>query len=296
LKAFKYLEAKTVEDACGLLKKYGKDCKVIAGGTDLLVRIKDKILSPSYLMNIHNIPDLCNIKYDSSTGITIGPLVSHSEIIHSDVIQHYCPLLIQSCKSIGGVQVRNLGTIGGNICNASPASDASIALLALEATLEVTGSEGKRTIPIENFFVGPGVTALRNDEILTEIRIRKQEDTFRGIFLKLGIKKAMQIGIVTIAVGVNISPPSPKIKEVRIALGSVAPTPVRALKAEDTLKGNSLNEKIIKMASKDAILNISPITDVRGTAEYRREMVEVLVRRAMNQIGSYGNKEGGFAS
>ena len=296
MKAFEYLEPKTIEDACGLLKKYGKECKVIAGGSDLLVRIKDRLLSPSYLMSIHSIPDLSHIKYDSFTGIAIGPLVSHSDIIQSPIIHQHCPLLIQSCSSIGGVQVRNLGTLGGNICNASPASDASIALTALEVTLEVTGCQGKRTIPIEKFFLGPGATALQGDEIMTEIRIKKQGKNTKGIFLKLGIKKAMQIGIVTVAVDLNMGPHPHKVKEVRIALGSVAPIPVRALKAEETLQGNPLNEEFIKKASEDAILNISPITDIRGTAEYRREMVKVLVRRALRQIKNHGHKEGGFGS
>ena len=283
MKNFEYFEPSSIEDACALLRKYGKKAKIIAGGTDILVKMKNKTVNPQYLININKIQNLNKIKNESN-GLHIGSLVTLSDITKSSIVNEYYPILAETSGSIGGEAIRNLGTIGGNLCNASPASDGSVALMALDAVMEIKGNNQNRSIEIKDFFIGPGTHTLKEDEILTGIFIKKPLENSKGIFIKLGIKKAMQIGIVTVALMVAFKSNSIRVKDVRIALGSVAPTPIRVFCAEDILSGKELDENLISKASEASVSEISPIIDIRSTVEYRTEMVKVLIRRALNTI------------
>jgi CO/xanthine dehydrogenase FAD-binding subunit len=280
LPAFDYLAPKTVTEALSLVSHY-KDAKLIAGGTDLIPQLKQRSINlPSHIIDLKNIPGLDYIKYDVKNGLHIGALATIKSVIDSTVIRDKFSILAQAAESMASPQVRNRGTIAGNICNAVPSADSSIALLVLEAKLKLAGAKGERVVAIEDFFTGPNQTVIK-DEVLVEIQIPTPPPGNKGVFLKLGPRKAMDLAIVGVAVLVIADRGS--FKDVRIALESVAPTPMRAKKAEAVLKGQNFDAKLIEKAASAAAGEAKPIDDHRASAEYRRDMVKVLVKRAIEQ-------------
>jgi len=250
--------------------------KIIAGGTDILVRLKDEFDWP-FLIDISQIEELKGISKKSNL-IQIGALITFTEIEKNESLKKYAEVLVQAAFIIGSPQIRNKGTIGGNIANASPAGDSLPPLYVLNAELELTSSSGTRRIPINEFFTGPGKSVLGNDEIISAINIPAEED-LKGVFLRLGQRQSLAISKVSLALVKNT-----KTNEFRIALGSVAPTVVRAPKTEKLLSENSLNERLINEACETVCKETVPISDIRSEAEYRKEMCGVLLRKCFTLL------------
>ena len=287
LPKFNYLAPTTLDEALSLLSEYRGRAKVIAGGTDLVPKLKRReIRAPEYVIDLKGIPGLDEIKFDAS-GLTLGAMVTIEMVESSAKIQQRLGILAQAAQSMASPQVRNRGTIAGNICNAVPSADSAPPLLTLGARLKIVSGKGERTVNIEDFFTGPSQTALDEDEILAEIQLSSIPPNGKGVYLKLTPRRAMDLAIVGVAV--VVIPQDGICRDIRIALGAVAPTPIRAKKAEAILKGQKLDDKLIEKAAQTAAGQSNPIDDHRASAEYRRDMVEVLAKRAIKQaIGSQG--------
>lgn len=283
LPKFEHFEAKEILEACLLLSKYGERAKLIAGGTDLLVSMKKREVIPEYLIDIKGIRDLSYIQYQRGV-LRIGAVTPLNDIEGFPIIQERFPILASACHQIGTPQIRNLGTIGGNLCNASPSADTAPALIGLGAKAKIMGLKGERTISLEEFFVGPGQSALQDSEILTEIIVPELPGLSRGEYLKLPARTTIDIAVVGVAVIVTFDPKDNKIGDIKIVLGAVAPTPVRAHKAEKIIIGKTVEGQLIEKAAQVAAEEARPISDIRGSAKYRREMVKVLTQRAIKQV------------
>jgi aerobic carbon-monoxide dehydrogenase medium subunit len=281
---FEYEEAKSIEEALSLLGKYNGKAKVIAGGTDLMVQVRDGRSSPELVVDIGGIKDLNYIRYDDRQGLTIGALTTIRSLERSPLLQQHLPILSQAAGQLGSVAIRNVGTLGGNLCNAAPSAETAPALIALSASARIAGPGGERKVLLEEFFVGPGKTALGPGEILVEIQAPPPAPDTKGVYLKHGHRGTIDLAIVGVAAVVRFAQDGRTCSDVRIALGAVAPTPIRARSAEEILKGRKLDESIIEGSAKAALADTSCISDVRATAEYRREMVQVFTRRALNVL------------
>lgn len=284
LPKFKYLRPETLEEACSMLSQFNGKARVIAGGTDLMVNMKQKTDSPAYLVDISYFPGLNTIEYNEEDALKIGALCTHSDIESSSVIQGKFNILAQACRSIGSVQIRNLGTIGGNLCNASPSADSAPALLGLDAKVRIFGSAGENAVELVKFFTGPGETTLKPDEILTGIDISTISPHSSAVYLKLSPRRAMDLAVVGVAIVLWLSADGSICTDIRIALGAVAPIPIRAFKAEEIIRGQKLNNTLIDETARVAAEETKPITDLRGSVEYRKEMVKVLTRRGIRQV------------
>jgi CO/xanthine dehydrogenase FAD-binding subunit len=282
LPRFEYLTPKTIAEALSLLSQYKERAKVIAGGTDVVPQLKRReIKAPQYIIDLKGIPGLDYIKYDEVGGLALGALATIHAVETSAIIQKKFSILFQAAQSMASPQVRNRGTIVGNICNAVPSADTATALLTLEAKLKLVSQQGERMVNIEDFFTAPNQTVLADEEILQEIQISNLPPHAKGIYLKLTPRRAMDLAIVGVAVVVIAE--DGFCNDIRIALGAVAPTPIRAKRAEGILKGQKFDEQAIEKAAQTAAEESKPIDDHRASAEYRREMVKILTRRAINQ-------------
>ncbi len=279
----RYVFAASPEEAGSLLKELGTEARIIAGGTDLSVAMKGGGLEVGTLIDVTRIPSLQSIERRDGK-IWIGAAVAYSRLLASPMLRESTPLLLQAVQEIGSVQIRNLGSIGGNLATASPAGDAIPALMALGAEVALAGPGGRRTVPITEFFLGVRKTVLNDDEIIEGVLVPPQAENQIGVFVKHGLRRAHAISVVNAAVLVTME--SGKVAEARIALGSVAPTVFRAEEAEKMLEGSDLDEKAIADAAAAASWASRPIDDIRGTAAYRRHLVEVLVKRALQHIAS----------
>ena len=256
------------------------DCKVLAGGTDLTVQLRSGKIRAKKIVDISRIDELRYVR-DEDGFIKIGALTTIEELKNNKVIKVYAPPLSAALHDFAVWQVRNIATIGGNICNASPAADTVPPLIVLEAKLKLNNIDGERQVKIEEFFKGPGETIIREDELLTEIIIPKKDSSWRYNFIKLGKRLSHILSIVNVAVGLKIQ--NGKIEDVIIALGSVAPTPIRARSVEEQLRKREAIIENIEEASEKVVNDIKPISDVRASAEYRIEMSKVLVKKALHE-------------
>jgi len=281
LPKFDYLAPATLDEALSLLSRYKGRAKVIAGGTDLVPKLKRReITAPELVIDLKAIAGLGNIQYDAG-GLTIGALVTIGEVATSAIILQKFSILAQAAQSMASPQVRNLGTIAGNICNAVPSADSAPALLTLGTRLKLISPRGERTVSIEDFFTGPNRTVLADDELLEEIQIPDMPPKSRGTYLKLAPRRAMDLAIVGVAA--VVTPEDSICKDIRLALGAVAPTPIRAKEAEAIIKGHRFDDGLIEEAASAAAGQSRPISDHRASADYRRDMVKVLVKRAIEQ-------------
>ncbi|MBI2305544.1 MAG: xanthine dehydrogenase family protein subunit M [Chloroflexi bacterium] len=262
------------------LASHQDEAAILAGGTDILVQVKQKKRLPKYLVNIKGVSGLDGITYNGQ-GLRLGALTTIRTIETSPIIKEKYPVLAEAAATIGSVQVRNRGTLGGNLCNASPAADMAAPLIALGATARILGPQGERTVSMEEFFAGPGKTVLGPGEVLAEVAVPPPSPRSAGAYIKLGPRKAMDIAVVGVAAVVTLESQGDRCRDVRIALGSVAPIPLRAKKAETVLRGQVVSYDLAVTAGHKAMEEASPITDIRGSAEYRRDMVGVLTRRAV---------------
>ncbi len=280
---FEYLEAHTVRQAISMLQRHGDQAMVVAGSTDFLVRWRMGAWKPAYVINIQRIPGLQRISYSSRNGLRLGSLVTVQTLETHPMIRQRYPALAAGATSFAGVQLRNLATVGGNVCNASPAGDTLPALLALGAQCRIVGPEGERSVALDQFFTGPGRTVLQAGEILTELRLPPPLPNTGSLFIKHSPRGAMDISTVGVASVVSLEDRGRVCRDVRIALGSVAPTPIRALGAENILRGHAITPELVQAAAREARDRVTPIDDVRGSATYRKAIVGVLTQRTLER-------------
>lgn len=273
-----YTAPATLDDALGIKKERGAEARVIAGGTDLILRMRDKVFSPSVLIDLRRL-SLDGIAL-SDNELRLGAFVSLSQVLESADIERLFPALPAGCREFAAPPIRNRATLGGNIVNASPAADLVPPLIAYDASIVLSSSDGERVLPLLEFFVGPGKSVMEPDEILTEIRLPMMPPCSAATFIKLGQRRSMAISQVNLTTRLGIDE-SGAVSEARIVLGSVAPVPMRAVAAEEFLLGKELSEELLNGAAQKAREEVTPISDVRASHSYRLEMTEVLVRRAL---------------
>lgn len=282
---FEYLAPKTLNEVLILLEKYkDKSARILAGGTDLLVKMKTIDLKTNYLINIKNIPELNFI--DTSDGLKIGAAVPLSHIERIEKVKERYPALFEGIKSMAAIAVRNMGTIAGNICNASPAADTVPSLIAYGAEVKLVSKSGERTVSVEDFITGVGKTVIGADELIAQVNIPEMNKNSGSAFSKKGRVKA---DIAKINMAVYLEREDNICKDCRIVLGSVAVKAIRAKEAEDLLKGQTVSTSLIDKIAKKASEEIKPIDDIRSSVEYRtdiaRVMVEDTVRIAWGRTG-----------
>jgi carbon-monoxide dehydrogenase medium subunit len=277
MKRFDFLKPKSLKEALQLEKTIA-GAKFISGGTDLLVQIKNRELQPPALISLRSVPELATIEVNGSA--RIGALVTISDIIQQPALGRNYPVLVEAAKRLGSVQIRNVATIGGNLCNCSPSADMALPLLVLEAKVRLQTSRASREIPLQEFFKGPGESCLSSDEILTDILLDPPRQNAKAAFLKKGRVK-MDLAIASLALLLEME--GKKCHKARIAAGSVAPVPLRLSKVETLLEGADISKDLVSKAQQLAAKNVSPITDVRATEEYRRHIIGVFIRRGLEK-------------
>lgn len=281
MKEFEFYEPKRVEEACGLLAKYRNRARILAGGTDLLVELKRGWHKPAALINLKKIKGLDKIRFNKKEGLRIGALVTWAQLLDSKPVARHYPLLRMAAEHLGSMQIRNAATLAGNITQASPAANGPLPLLVYDARCVIQGTNGGRTIPVEKLFKGVRKNALRKDEILTEICVPVPPAGVKGTYYKFALRRAMDLAVV--GLGVLVKTREGTFDEVRIALGSVAPKPIRARNAEKILKGNKIEDALIRKAGETAAAQCSPITDLRASKEYRIELVKELIYKGIKE-------------
>jgi carbon-monoxide dehydrogenase medium subunit len=282
LKKFEFYNPSSLPETLFLLKRFAGQGKLIAGGTDLLVQMKNRLLAPGKIINLLQVPELKGID-EKNGGLRLGALVNHEQLDKSASIRNGREILSEAARKVGSLQIRHRGTLGGNLCNASPSADTAPALLTLGAEITLASPEGERRLLLESFFLGPGATVLRDDELLKEVCLPPPPPNTRGTYLKLGRRKSLDLALVSVAVLLTLNEDGRTCRRVRVALGGVAPVPLRARNTEKILEGSELEETRIREAAKAASGECRPITDVRASAEYRREMARILTERAIRK-------------
>jgi CO/xanthine dehydrogenase FAD-binding subunit len=271
----------SVQEASRLLRESGPGGRFLAGGTDLIIAMKEKGLVPKYIVDLKRIPGLSGIREDSDGSLRLGALTTMREIEISPVLGKRYPFLCQSAAEVGSIQIRNRATVGGNMANATPSADVAPALIALDATAKIVSTSGERTVPLEEFFRGPGQTVMGAEEILSEIRIPKTSPRLVGEYIKFSPREMMDLAYVGVAVAYTLGEAEKSCRAVRIVLGAVFPIPMRARKAEAVLEGQLLTEALAEEAGRIAAQESKPISDVRSSADYRRAMVATMTKRAL---------------
>jgi carbon-monoxide dehydrogenase medium subunit len=282
------LQAATVEEAVAALSR--SSARALAGGTDLIPAMGRGEIKPRLLVNLKPIPELAGIR-PVRGAVRIGALTLVADVERSVMVQERLPLLAEAARDFGSIQIRNLATIGGNVCNAAPSADFAAALLALDARLEIRGPKGGRELDLESFFRDAGRTALRRGEVLTALLVPRPRVRTGAAHEKLGIRRAMDLALVLAAAAVHLAPDRCKCRRVRIALGSVAPAPMRARKAEEVLEGKAVTPEAIDAAARAGAAEARPISDLRASAEYRRDMTRVLIRRVLTEAARRARAE-----
>ncbi len=274
---------KTLREALSLLKKYNGKARVYAGGTDLLPKMKRRGVVPKYLIALNGIRDLHFIKYEKNKGLRIGAATTLSEVLESPVIQKHYPILTETISQMASIQVRNVGTIAGNLCNAVPSADTAPPLIVLGAQLKIAGTQKQRTVLVEDFFKGPDRTILGPTEIVSEVQVSSPTGKGSGAYMKHTLRREMDLPIAGVAVYVVPDPKDNICRDIKIAMGAIAPVPMRAKKAEAILKGKRFSEDLIEKAAMIASEESKPIDDIRSSAQYRKEMVKVLTKQAIKR-------------
>lgn len=279
MRRFEYNEPATLPEAIALMARLDGAKSLFAGGTDLLVEIREQIRRPAHLIDLKKIAGLDGLDFDPDRGLRCGALVTVRRLETSPIVQRHYRGLTSAARELGSIQVRNRATLGGNVCRASPSADTLPPLLADGASATLQGADGQRTVALEDFFTGPGRTVLRSDEVLVEFQLPAPAPSTGKSYLKHGRRKAMELA--TVGVAVTLSLHEGRVSHARIVLGAVAPTPIRARRAEALLLGERPSEALFAAAALAALAESKPITDVRASADYRRQMVGVLTQRAL---------------
>lgn len=279
-----YFTPQSLDKALDLLAEYKEQARIIAGGTDLIIEVERELRTPKVVIDITRIPNLDNIWQDENKHIHLGPLVTHNQVVDSALCVDRAFPLAKACWEIGAPQIRNRGTVAGNLVTASPANDTITPLWALGGSVTLQSVRGKRTLPFNEFFLGVRQTALSTDEMIVDISFPAMAASDVSTFIKLGLRRAQAISVVNVAVVLNMYGDS--VTGARIALGSVSPTIIRADHAERFLAGKVLTPDVIAHAGALAAQTVTPISDVRGSAEYRRYMTATLVKHALEALAN----------
>jgi CO/xanthine dehydrogenase FAD-binding subunit len=280
---FEYHEPSTLEEALHLLSELGGNARVLAGGTDLLVRMKRKVDNPRHVISIARVPGFDQVIPRESHGVTVGSAVTAAKLSkHELLMDRFAPIALAAGK-LGAPMIRNRATIGGNLVNARPAADFPPPCMVLGATLKLKSMSAERDVPAEEFFRGPGESLIEPNELLVSINMETPPPWSGGAYVKLGARKALEISMVNVAALITLQEPDGLILDARIALGAVAPTPVRAYAAEQLLIGEKPSDELFQRAGEVGVGMCDPITDHRGTMEYRCMMIEVLTKRALGE-------------
>ncbi len=278
---FRYIFPKTKEEILKILEQERSEACIVAGGSNILPYIKDKIIPPKLLLDISGIEELNYIRKNGSNWC-IGATTTISDLIRSKLIREEGKILCQAAEQFADPLVRNRATIGGNLADASPAADTAPPLLVLDAGLEVESRDKKREIFLKDFFLGPRKTVLQDDEMITGIHFKTDSLNKPGCFIKLGLRQAMAISVVTVAMVLEIE--ENRVKDIRVAMGSVAPTPLRLFETEEFLKNKYLNDDLMEDAKNKIYEEVDPISDIRASAEYRRYLSGILFKRALEKL------------
>lgn len=281
MQPFDYAAPSTLEEALQVLSQTEGLVKPLVGGTDLIAQIKERRVAPSLVLNIKEIAEAKVLDYDPAEGLRIGAAVSCSSVAsYAPVAAHY-PSVAQACLLVGSTQIQNRGSVGGNVCNAAPSADTVPPLLTYDAVAVIAGPGETRRVPLEDFFQGPGRNVLQRQELLIEVLLPPPPANSSSRYLRFIPREEMDIAVAGVGSMVAIDPQTKICTRARIALASVAPTPIRAKEAEKRLEGGPLTEEAIQEAGELAASACSPISDIRGSAAYRRELVKVLTRRTL---------------
>lgn len=283
---FQYYSPQTLPEACSLLSQFGSKAKVLSGGTDLIVKMKQSLLEPEVLVSLQGLTKLKEIYYEQGKGVVIGARATHNELVNSTILNEKYLSVSEAAHQMANNQVRNLGTIAGNIVNAVPSADLPPILIALGATITLVGPKGERTLPLEDFFTGPGKTVIAVDEVVTQFVIPDQPTTGSKYF-KFGLRRSGALAVVGIAAAVTME--GKTIRDARLVLGAVAPIPIRAKQAEAVLIGKDYSAELLAQAGVVAAQECKPIDDIRGSAEYRRDLVRVFTKRALETAITKGH-------
>lgn len=279
----KFYQAADVEDAVRALVE-DPEAVVISGGSDVLIKIREGKLAGCSLVSIHGIKELEGIGMEEDGTIVIGPATTFSHIANNDMIQKHIPMLGDAVDMAGGPQLRNIGTIGGNVCNGVTSADSASSLCCLAADLVLKGPDGVREVPISQWYTGPGRTVRNHDEVLTAIRIKKENyQGYGGQYIKYGKRNAMEIATLGCAVSVKLTEDKKHIQDLRLAYGVAAPTPIRCHTTEEAVKGMETGEALAQAVGKGALEEVNPRSSWRASREFRLQLVEELGRRAVKQ-------------
>jgi len=283
---FDYYAPDSLAETCEALERFGAKAKVLSGGTDIIAKMKSGLLSPEVLISLKKLEDLKKIDYVSGKGVVIGALSTHNDLVNSKILNDKYLSVSEAAHNMASNQIRNIGTVGGNLCNAVPSADLPPILIALGATIKLVGTKGERVMLLEDLFTGPMKTVIAENEILTEIVIPDQSSTGSN-YIKFGLRRSGALAVVGIAVAVTVN--GGTITEAKIAIGAAAPTPIRAREAEKFLQGKTISDDLLAEAGVIASGESKPISDIRGSAEYRRDLIRVLTRRALHKAINEGH-------
>lgn len=277
---FDYLEPATLDEAFSLLEQHGDGARVIAGGTSLIIWMRQRLLMPKLVIGLGRIPDLDTITFDPNEGLRIGAGARHRDIELSPAVKQHYPLLHETFRKVAQPRIRNMGTIGGNLAGGDPLTDPGASLMALDAELTLTSGNGTRTMSLEEFFVDYYQTALEPGELLTEIRVPPPQ---RPGWSHIKFTPRSVEDFATVGVAITLRGQGRTCEDVRLALNSVASTIMRAKQAEEVLRGHRLTDEVVREAGEVAAGEVDPVDDNRGSADYKRDLVKVLVRRAAEE-------------
>jgi len=283
MRRFEYFAPQSLAEAIALFGEKGEGGRALAGGTDLVPQIKEggKIPLPAYVVSLRHLPELRGIEFSESDGLRIGAGVTMAELAESPLVRERYPALADGAGVVGSVQTMNMATVGGNVCNAAPSADTAPPLLAYEALAAIAGPDGERELPLAEFWLGPNATALRPGELLRELRLRVPPPNSGGVYVRRTPRKQMDIAVVGVAVLLTLD--GDRIERARIALGAVAPTPIRSPETEAILEGQQASESLFAKAAEAAAAEARPISDQRGSAEFRRHLVRVTTERCLQE-------------
>lgn len=287
MRNFQYCKVSSLEDALNLLAVHGEKACVLAGGTDLYPKMHQRIFQPEILVDLKGLKDLENFRFDPQEGLAIGALTPIRVLEVAPLLRERFASIAEAAACLGSWQIRNRATLGGNLCNASPAADMAPSLISLGAKAWIAGPSGERGVPLEEFFTGPGTTVLGRSEILVEVRVPPPNPLSGCSYLKHSIRKALDLAVVGVAAALTMDEKG-KCLAAAIALGAAASTPMRARQAEARLRGRTLDEEAIAEAASLACAEARPVDDIRASAQYRREMVRVFTGRALRAAKEAG--------
>ena len=287
MRTFEYKAPETIDEAVSLLKEAGGSARPLAGGTDLVVQMKERATRfpyPATIVSLDRVSELRGVDFSETGGLRIGAGATMTDVATHPVVRERYAALAEGAGVVGSLQTMNMATIGGNVCNAAPSADTVPPLLVYDAKAVIVGPNGRRTLPIAEFFRGPGETALESDELLAELRLPVPATGTGAAYQRNTPRKQMDIAVVGVAVALTLS--ADAIEHARVALGAVAPTPLRAMSSEAALQGQPANDETFAKAAEAATQDSTPITDIRASADYRRHLVKVMTARLLAEAAN----------